>query len=573
VSLHPDVHVVPGLPEGEIISAFFWRTMNYGARYSMDSAYEALCKQKRGLDGMQSDLNSFHEAIGYMYKSIDAWIHEHTEYNFFCCGLPLPKFAEQFKRVQFKCKGPVRLCRLQPIFGVLEGRYRKCHECEKQQLIDEGFSFIHRRMGAPFVQYCSKHRLLLATFNSQMLLFDRCCEQLATPVQIDHDVELGKRIYHCICIPADHSGYHKDHVIEMLSEAGWLSETGRIHLAEFIQRFCNRFRGAFADARLDYLVQSAKYINDAIRSLLRADRGIHPIWCILFVWFTESEKRAIFISHKKVERVVAIPSREAIAAQLEQHRTLTAASKAMGIGMAKLTCLCNSYQIPFSARPKKYDDALVASINEAYDKGLRPSEVVHKFRISQTMAYRILRGRSDGFNPESEAVTLRTEDAKNQWLAALDRHPSLTYTALRKLYKGVWMQLYRKAPDWLNCRRPKATMPGRHIRRGTPQEILALLKSAIADAESTCGRRGKKPIRKSLYRLRELTGISESTQRSLQRHQLLEEFQETKLTFVTRRINWARRGSKSLHWKTWELAKRAGLRKQTVVEARARKNK
>nr|WP_255493450.1 MULTISPECIES: TnsD family Tn7-like transposition protein [unclassified Herbaspirillum] len=361
-------------------------------------------------------------------------------------------------------------------------------------------------MGAPFVQYCSKHRLLLTAINSQLLLFDSRCERAATPTQIDHDVELGRRIYHCICITAEQSGYHKSHVVELLSAAGWFTETGRMHLAEFIQRFCNRFRGAFADARLDYLVQSEKYINDAIRSLLRADRGIHPIWCILFAWFTETEQRTISTSQKKMDRVTASPSRAEIAAQMEQHRTLTATSKAMDIDMAKLTGLCKSYQIPFSARPKKYDDALVASINEAYDKGLRPFEVVIKFRISQTMAYRILRWRSDGLNPESKVIALRTEDAKSQWLAALDKHPSITYTALRKLKTGVWMQLYRKAPEWLSCHRPQKSISARNARREPPKEILALFKSAIKDAASACGGRGKKPVHKSLYRIRELTG-------------------------------------------------------------------
>ncbi|WDZ95755.1 TnsD family Tn7-like transposition protein [Herbaspirillum sp. WKF16] len=573
MNIHPDIHVVPDLPSGEIIPAFIWRMMNFGAAYSMDGAYKALYGKRRGLDGMPSNLVALHESVGHLYKSLDEWVHEHTEYHFFCCGLPRTKFEEQLRRLKYRFKGPVRLCRLPPIFGVLEGRYRKCPECEAQQLARVGFSFIHRFMGAPFIQYCPEHRLPLAGFHSQILLFDKHCEQPATPAQVDHDVELGNRINHCMLVSAEQSGYHKEEVVTKLKASGWISDSGRLHLTEFTQRFCKRFYRTFADARLDYLTQSDKHINDALRSLLREERGIHPIWCILFVWFSESELRLATKSAVKNLRVTKTPTKEEIASQMEQHGTLTATAKAMGIDMAKLTCLCSSYMIPFNAKPKKYDAALVSAINAAYDKGMRPADVMKRFRISQTMAYRILRGRADDLNPENKAIGLRTEEAKRRWLAAIESRPGLSYTALRKLHQRVWMQLYRKAPEWLKLHRPTASVAGPRTRRRAPGELLKLFGSALNEANAQCRRSNARPVHISLYRLRSLTGISESTQRGLQRARVLQESYETRPRFINRRLNWVRNRNKNMSLKTWDLARRAGLRKQTVLEARSTKTK
>ncbi|PTU66941.1 hypothetical protein DB032_19420 [Chromobacterium sp. Panama] len=576
-AMNRNILVAPHFPDGEIVNAFLTRILSYGGVHSLSLACRQLLNRRPSLDGMPNYLGLFHQELGYLYGDIDTLIDKHTEFNFICCGLPKAKFSAQRARLIDMYKGPVRLCRLPLLFGVSEQSYLQCSECEEQQKREFGFSFIHRRMGVPFVNVCPIHGVPLCASKRQLLLFDAHCQSKPNSYQVVMTMELGKRIEYCMETPVYLSRYDKDSVIDLFKLSGWIDDNNRFHLIDFTRKFSIFFDGAFSDERLKILCQSERHIENAIRALLRNEKSIHPEWCVLFAWFAEQQPYTgpaqstvaipIEAAHRRLVSPKVMPLREAVAAELAKHKALQATAMAMGISASLLNVLCKRYEINVSWRPKTLKESVANLVKKELVDGKSPSEVAAKFQISLTSVYRQLAILTDVPLPREKALSARIESDKAEWLNAIQTNPEMPRNSLRKKYPTLWMRLYRNAHDWFVANQPTFQLPNNGVRASPPCKLLCNLNSALAEAADVCTAPDKKRINMSRYRFQELTRVPIYALKKCEDNGFVEKREEQHDDFVRARL----KRLAGLVGRPCAIAKKAGLREETIRKALKKK--
>ncbi|AKZ64648.1 hypothetical protein F506_20100 [Herbaspirillum hiltneri N3] len=131
--MKPNLLVLPHSPDGEILNSLLRRIMSYLDSGSLLKICRQLLERQPGLDGMPSHLGEFQRVFGDTYGDIDTFIENHTEFNFYCCGLRKEKITSQRVRLISMHRGPVRLCRLPLLLGTCDGTYLECPECTEAQ--------------------------------------------------------------------------------------------------------------------------------------------------------------------------------------------------------------------------------------------------------------------------------------------------------------------------------------------------------------------------------------------------------------------------------------------------------
>lgn len=575
--MNQNIVVAPHFPDGELVNAFLIRVMSYSGSPSLALACRRLLNRRPSLDGMPSSLGKFHEELGHVYGDIDMLIDKHTEYNFICCGLPRGRFAAQRARLIEMHRGPVRLCRLPLLFNKSENSYLQCPECLEQQKKEFGFSFIHRRTGAPFVNVCPVHGLVLRPNSTQLPFFDAQCQTQPNNYQIRMTMELAKRIDQCMETPAEKSKYHKDDLIQLLRNSGWISRDERFHAKEFKSAFSEFFSGAFADDRLVIMCQSEKHVENAIRALLRADKALHPEWCVLFKWFAEEHahpnltqsitSQPVAFARKRAASPVMVPLRETIEVELAKHRTLHATAREMNISASLLSTLCKRHGINVKRRPKILTEHLSNQIRKALKDGMPPAKVAEKFGISVSSSYRQLAALEDVPLPNEKARSARIETDKEEWLQVIHANPDESRNALRKLHSALWMRLYRQAKDWLEANQPSLRSRASGVNARPPRKLLENFNCAVANAVEMCTAPDKQRINISQYRLVKLAGVTPYALQSCEANGSVEKREERRDDFVSARIaRIASKVGRPIN-KPSVIAKKAGLRTETVRKA------
>lgn len=575
-TINRNLLVAPPFPDGEIVNAFLIRVLTYSGSPSLSLACRRLLDRRPGLNGMPSSLGKFHQELGHLYGDIDAIIDKHTDYNFICCGLPRRRFSAQRARLIGMYRGPVRLCRLPLLFTSSENCYLQCSVCAAQQKREFGFSFIHRRMGAPFVSVCPIHGTALSDANSPGRLFDTRCQSKPNNYQMTKTMELGKRIEHCMETSADESKYHKDDLLALLKESGWLDENQRFHIAQFLGKFARFFAGAFADDRLEIMCKSDRLVENAIRALLRSDKALHPEWCVLFKWFAEEQhyhnphtgptrsSETRMNCHAKYRGVV--PLRETIEFHLGIHRTLSATAEAMGISVLVLSALCKRYGVDVNWRPKTLTPQLSEEIMHAFEIGMTPSEVAERFDVSVSSAYRQLAILDNVALPSKASLAKRIEADKAEWVHVFRENPDLSRNALRRLQGALWMRLHRNDPAWLEAHLPAPRPPSNGKRAAPPNELVTKLNHALKDAVDVCTDPAKKRVHVSQNRLRTHTGVTPFVLKSFTTQGVVEQREERRSEFVKARLKFLKNVGRPID-KLASVAKKAGLRTETVRKA------
>jgi hypothetical protein len=560
--MNPNIVVAPPFPDGEIVNAFLIRVLRYGGSASLAKVCRQLLRRQPGLDGMPSYLGRFYQELGYLYGDLEALINKHTEFNFFACGLPQGRIAAQRARLIEAHSGPVRLCRLPLLFSVSENRYLQCPECEREQMREFGFTFIHRRHGAPFVNVCPIHGIKLRPSSGQEWLYDAKCQMSPNDYQKGMTIELGKRIEQCMEKPAAQSKYHKDSVIQLLKTSGWIGDDGRFCEIKFCTEFAKYFAGAFADIRLEVLCQSERYIGHAARALLRFERALHPEWCVLFTWFTEHNPCPRQLSRKPLEssnlipkQLVArssLPGQDAVEVELGKRRTLTEAAAALGIATTTLTTLCGRFDIAVGKRPKKLRPQLLAQIKAALENGKNLTEVAKECDVSISTAWR-QRVISKIIPPSPEEVQAKhVAIAKQQWLSMIRSNPGASTTALRKMDGSVYMRLLRGDKAWLESNKPPRN--ARAVRSQTPLQasLILRLNEALADAADVCTVPENKRVNISRYRLQKLSRVTPFALQKCEQKNLVDKREEDRrkfyLSMVTQPDGYRRRFDHIARW-------------------------
>ena len=534
--------LIPPFPDGEVVNAFLERTSRYTGDISLALVCKHVFSRSPGLEGMPSGLGVFHREIGYYYGDLETIVRRHTLFDFFSCGLPEDRLVEQWERIVDVIPGPVRLTRLPVLMGDNDGMRLECPECRDIQEKIYGFSFVHRMMVAPFVRVCPVHGVMLRKLELQGWLFDE--QRSSKPTSFQHQMawEYARRVSSCIETPRNKSPYCKETIIKSLADSRWISDSGRLYLKDVLKEFCSFFEGAFADVRLATLVAEGPYVEAAFRALTRPDRNLHPTWCLLFSWFSTNCQRAVRpIKQRKVKGRTSRPplTKEQIVRNLSQYPTIGAAALAMHVDPSRLAFACKAFRVGGGWRPKRLDDEQIAAIALAFDSGRSIQEIQDFFGISQATVYRLRAALQKGHARSDAICVTRLENAKREWVKAVEDNPLACTTSIRHLHLAAWTYLRRHAPSWLSEHPGASVRPIRLRTKVRSRVLLNLFIASIEKAERACEGYGRRPKRKSMYRLRSFAGLNEYAYKSSISKKNHKWCGEAHVAFVFRRIKWA----------------------------------
>lgn len=198
-----------------------------------------------------------------------------------------------------------------------------------------------------------------------------------------------------------------------------------------------------------------------------------------------------------------------------------------------------------------------------YDNGADPAEVARRCGVSLATAYRCLQGRADGLSPNRRKKNARTERAKNDWTRLLNTYEKKTNTELRRIAPGTWVQLKRKAPEWLQSNSPNWLSARKRKKSAPPQLFLERLEYATSRVQQLCASPNTRPIRQSKYHFQKYLGVSEYVVRDIFARIKLGHAAEIHGDFVKRRVEWASARISVAEVKIWKLARLAGIRQSS----------
>jgi transposase len=357
-----------------------------------------------------------------------------------------------------------------------------------------------------------------------------------------------------------------------LTEARWISEGGRCAMAALLLAFHKRFDKAFRDERLRLLCSEPQYAAAALRAVLRPDRNVHPVWCVLFKWLADvaentnvTPQRTVKAGQPKV-RVGA----EHELSVLSSAPSMRQASVTLGISINTSLRLARKFGISYKERPKSISESDKQRIINSLKTGRPVSEVAAVFKVSLSTVYRLLPSANES---RASARGLQSEErlgaARENWLTTLENHPDSTVTHLRRKVAADWAYLYRHDRTWLHAHSPHRQTTERQRSREGHAVLLAVAAGAVADASEKCGRAESAPIRRSAYRLQTMSGLSDyqlCKLKSSQGVQQLSTASETHSSFVARRLQWvAAVDHDAVHATVWRVARRAGLRSCSIT--------
>ncbi|PLY59584.1 hypothetical protein HBH1_02094 [Herbaspirillum sp. BH-1] len=535
---------IPPFPDGQIVNDFLRRTFSYGGKDSVRIANRLLLNNRVALNGMPNCMGKFHRELGHHYGDLDYLIDHHTEYNFYCCGLPRHKFALQKERLINKLPGPVRLCRLPLLFGSTENRYLRCPECDELQLKEVGFTYVHRRTGAPLVNVCPIHGVVMRPREEQLLLFDSRCLFPPDDYQRGMTMKLAQRINICMENTVEHSQHHKDDVLQYAAGRGWIGDNGRWNreTASELKLF---YQGAFSDARLDIMFASEESIQNALSKISRPNASIHPEWlCIVKLFLDEcappsslsTPSKTIVTKNKKLATPAETPTKDLVVEALAKGKTLDAAAQSLGMSSAFLRSITKFYEIDVSARPKKVDAALSTQIRAAYLDGCSPREIQKMFKISASTAYREFKAINPDIKPRDRAYTPSVDLDKKMWLLMREKYPDASRGELREFEPRLYMRLYRNAKEWMEANSPLRKPRTNGVRPQPNKQLVELAQAALFDATEWCTTPPENRSRKTAYRARRTTDLSEYAVNALTKRKLVRLDTESKADFHMDRV-------------------------------------
>lgn len=553
-------------PKGEYLT--WW--LKSAARLTGDVDLQTLSHEifghRVGLDGMPSGLMEFHRQIGHLLGGIDDLLSDHTEFNLRCCGLRALRQMQQRERMLVMSHGPIRLARLPVLFEPSERLRRYCPECALEQISSVGFSFVDRAANAPFVSVCGIHGVALLPACGDENSYIEACQGERSKYQLACEKALSARMVHCLETSPTTSGYSLSDVLDLLTRSGWRDENGRFARSALVCAFTKFFCGAFSDRRLATLVADERIIDGALRNLVKVERGVHPIWCLLFRIFAENCGRQNRWPHEhaNVGRVLLDEGR--LRALLLEHRTLRAAAKVIHVSEARLALCCKRYGVERRWRAKFLRPEMISQIERAVSGGQGIPSVCQTFRVSLSSVYRVISAaglRTDRAN----ARAVRVESDKEAWLKFVTAEPELSRTQLRRRYCAVYERLRRYAPRWLKEHLPPPAKRNRtQLRTPRPSGLLAAMGDAAKAAVAHCDSADGRPAHRSVYRIRSSLRVNYYAFEVSRAAGSVCVVPESRRQFVERRVDWADTCWHSLRRNQNSLAKRASLRPRTIVE-------
>ncbi|CAD6538819.1 hypothetical protein LMG28140_03301 [Paraburkholderia metrosideri] len=520
---------------------------------------------------MPSRLYDFYARIGYLLCARDELETKHTLLAYELLGVPLGRQEIIKDRLRRRCTGPIRSSRLPVLLTPSEGTFFVCPECEEEAFIRYGFSFTHRRNVAPFVAACPYHFCWLRSSAQAQLLFENQCQRRPSKRQLPDAIQFAFHSVACVEGDQTSSAYSKAGVIAALRNARWLTLGNRFQLAELLDAFHSFFRDRFDDCRLDELVSTSEYVERALRALMREDRAVHPVWCILLTWFAQNcESKRLYApvsTHREVKRITDEDVRSAMAL----HATVGLAANALNVTPHQLTIFCRCAGIPVDARPSKLSDSRLTTIRQYLSDGIHPEQIARATQLSTTSIYRVLAAMPDVESHYRRRVSHSTDEAKQRWLMRIKEHPEATRTQLRYSALATFAALHRNAPEWLKRHTPAPAPAHSRVRAHRSATAISALARAADAAETYLDSLEGPPRRRSAYRLRELLGITEYAMKSSLTHSAPRAASQSRDAYIAARVDWVARRAPHVNLENWRTARAAVLRLTTLRKWKLRR--
>ncbi|MFM0132750.1 TnsD family Tn7-like transposition protein [Paraburkholderia sediminicola] len=563
--------LITPFPDGETVNSFLRRNAGLAGDCTLRRISRQLLARRPGLDGMPSRLDEFHARIGYLFGDRDTVAAKHTLLAYELLGVPPDRQEIQKARLSVRCVGPIRSSRLPVLLAPSEGAFPVCPACEEDAFDGYGFSFTHRRDVAPFVAACPVHFCWLKSSAQQQLLYDAQCQQPFSTEHLRNAIQFAMHSAACVEGDATMTAYKKASVIDVLRRARWLTDSDRLRLSELIRAFQSFFCNRFDDCRLNALVSTSDYLNAALRALMREDRAIHAVWCILLTWFSQHCEGRLPCNSARRHRVAKALSEDQVKTALSLHGTVVSAARELATSAHGLTIFCRCTGIPVDARPSKLDDSTLGTIRQCLAAGMRPQEVARTTQMSASSIYRVLAAMPSVDSHFRRIVASSTDEAKQLWLTHCEKHPNATQTWLRHRAPATFAVLHRNAPEWLKRQTPRTALA--HTGKRARRSAIAL--SALARAtDAACAHldaRDGPPVRRSPYRLRELLGINEYALKSSIARSELSRFSQTRDEYIAARVEWVTPRRSQVYLGDWRFARAAMLRQTTLRNWKARR--
>jgi len=548
------------LAYGETINSHVSRLFKSSGRHSLVAATKRLFERPPTNDVMPSNITEYVNALSPLCGDAIAVRDQNTAYNLYCQGLPTARFEPQSQRLLGKIPDPICLVRLQPLIGATKNSYQQCPACEEERLKEYAFNFAHRREGLDLACICPLHGMPYRAVGEQLLLLEQQFKNPPTLRQVKLGQNFARELDYCLSTPAAESKYHKDQVAEQIKQLGWRVPSLR-------EEVKSAYHDAFSDARLDYIVQTDIFVENALRSLLRPDRAVHYGWCVLVSMVLESRDCPSVMKGETL-KPAAEPqvdsTSEELRVALEKYKSLKRIADALNISRSRVETLCRLYDLPVNWREKRIDLNLRAEIKNAIARGMKPDDVCKMFAISQATYYRLLRTWPELTSRKKTNQQQRVNEYKRQWIALLRTHPKKTATEIRRLNPSIWAILYRHAKEWLSQHSPVRSPSKSRKVKSVPPALAEKLRSSLQTVAASCSQPGLASVHVSAYQLRKRAGLYEHALKKLEDIGVVEKHEEMREVFVQKRLNHALSTGVSTKDKLWRVAKAASLREKTV---------
>lgn len=563
--------LIPPFPKDETLNSLLERMASYNFGRSLRLECLNLLERTRSfVDTLPSSLSSVCDAFSYSFGDEGGILSDHTLFDFFACGLMPEQVTKLRDRLIKEARGPLRPARLPLLFNTSEQECLHCVDCDELNITRRGFFFTYRQHCAPFVHVCPWHGTSLLPAEGKFRLYDHHCRSNnAGSKQLV--LEFAQRSAACVGTNWNSSAYHRRDLLEQLARRGWITENGRCIFSHLLKAFHQKFDDAFGDERLRALCSTSRYAEFALRALLRADRNVHPVWCVLFKWLadaTENTTRRNTSKANKQERSSSPNLNEQLEV-LRKSPSIRQAATSLRLSPNTLITLAERHGIHVGKRPKRIFGPERKGIADYLCKGMPAAQVAATCDVSLSTVYRVAASSC-----EVQALwPARRTDQKLQvtreaWLHVLRRYPTLTVTELRSRCAAEWFYLYRHDRQWLAQHSPRRERLPKSRKNSHPEQLYALATKSLAAASEKCIGAEVAPVRTSAYRMQALTGLSEyALIPFLSPREDREYFlPESHCSFIRRRLTWLR--SATIHEEpmaNWRLAKRAGVRLSSIM--------
>jgi hypothetical protein len=464
--------------------------------------------------------------------------------------------------------GPHRPSRLPLFFNPTEQKNLHCPICAEEQLESVGFTYQTCLHSAPFIERCPVHGVLLKSSFDRTHMYDEQCKK-NKPTDLQIAIEYSKRLETCVDTPWEKSPCQKKILLEQFLTKNWLSPKGRFAITPFLDSFSNFFFEKFQDYRLDLLLSTDKYVQSAISNLRRPEKNLYPVWCILFNWFLdEADKNKVILKNPSDQKSCnLIPTKKIISSAIATNGNLTKAALALRLDVSALSALCRRHNIFFTKRTKSVFPNVVEKIEKMIGSGMTVAAVAKKCGVSVCTVYRTICASPSCRKLGNKSKSIeRINKARQVWLNQLEKNQTATVTQIRHANLSDWTFLYRNDTEWLKRHSTRRIPTKRNHVRTPPHLLFQFACQAVDDAIARCDSLEDAPKMKSVYRIKEMSGLTETSLKNIPKIQeftSLSDDTDPRKPFVLRRIAWALKLQPDFDFHPeigWKLAKESGLR-------------